>query len=309
MVQTIMKKQENKTASRKSSIIFKNIFIISITAILLFAFSGCSNKNASGKNVLSTLTSSTEGKIVSNSALSSDISSTISNINSNDENVSNSSNNSSISSNSNIVNTNSKSPTITLKPTTKPQITSTATSQLPTNIVFNDAVLEELIRQCVNKPSGQVTIKDWDALGYSAIYIRTTRIDNSTIIELIDSKLIKPDLFKSVSGQISNFSVLRQLPNIKNLSIIYMKEVPGASNIKFDINQITGIKNLEGLSFFMTITNNQPITHKFDFSNFSNIIKLNTLTYLRINSAINVDAKLLSGMKNIQTLQLVDCAN
>lgn len=272
---------------------------------LIFSFSACYKSIGVGSNVSisdNTVISSLEEEN-SNSIFSDSLSDSVS--------LKADSSASSIMSNTEVSITLSSSteitPTITPKPTIKPLITSATSQIVSDNLVFSDKVLEDLIRQCLKKPKGNIADKDWEGLGYSNIYIRPSRIENMTRIQLFDPNLIKPEFSKSTSGLISNFDVLEQLTNIKFLSIIFIGEKEGASNINLDMSQICDIKNLEELSIFLTREASENISHKFELLNFNNIIKLINLKKLTINTAINVDFKIISILKNLNCLTLCDC--
>lgn len=197
--------------------------------------------------------------------------------------------------------------TVTMAPSPKPQPTSVTSEVKSDKLIFSDIVLENLIRQCVKKQTGIVTSKDFAELGYSVLYIRPFRSDNQTIIELFDSNSIKEELTKSTAGLISNFDVLEQLTNIKSLSIIYLGEIEGASDIEINLDQINNIRTLENLSIFMTKDPGENVIHGFHFKNFNSISTLSSLKTLNISSAKNIDLNVISNHKKLYWLNLYNC--
>ena len=148
----------------------------------------------------------------------------------------------------------------TLPPTTASTTPPTTVAEV---VVFNDPVLEERIRAALNKPQGDITVAEAEAV---------KELD-------LENKDNKPD------WTISDISALASFKNLKNLTI-------SLNNIK-DLSPLAGM-NLE---VFYSMNGNQDIT---DFSPLAGSTAMLDLTILSNENINDSNIGFIDGMTNIE---------
>jgi Leucine-rich repeat (LRR) protein len=151
------------------------------------------------------------------------------------------------------------------------QVTEAETTAEAELVVFNDSVLEERVRAAMNKPEGDITVAEAEAV---------KELD-------LANKDNKPD------GSIMNISALASFKNLKNLTI-------SLNNIK-DLSPLVGM-NLE---VFYSMNGNQDIT---DFSPLAGSTAMLDLTILSNKNINDSNIGFIDGMTNIKMLWIQDAS-
>lgn len=146
-----------------------------------------------------------------------------------------------------------KTPESTAKPASEPVV------------VFTDAVLEEWVRKAMDKPEGDITVAEAEA------------------VEGFDFRVEDPG---SASPRIKDISALKYFKNLKSLDLSY--------HLVEDLSPLTAMKNLEAFYYFDARS----------VKDFSALAELTNMLDLIIHSDTFSDADMqyLAGMTNIELL-------
>ena len=187
---------------------------------------------------------------------------------------------------------------------------------LPSVVTFPDANLEAVVRETINKLTGEITvadltrltelkapgleIKDLSGLEYA---VNLVELDFSCLVQ----GSIHDDDWQESFNQISDLSPLAGLINLRNLSLIRnpisdLSALSGLANLNelhLHGNQITDIGPLSGLINLTVLGLNGN-----EISNLSPLAGLTNLTGLYLNGNQITDLSLLVGLTNLTELVL-----
>jgi Leucine-rich repeat (LRR) protein len=154
--------------------------------------------------------------------------------------------------------------------TTSAPVTTSESTPAPASVVFNDSVLEQLVREQMHKPEGAITLTEAEA------------------VEYLDLKEYEPS---TPSARIKDISALQYFKNLKGLDISYQSVE--------DLSPLAGLVKLEGFNYWGA----EQCT---DFSALANMVNMLDITIagtqgdgIKFNDA---DMQSLAGMINIEML-------
>ena len=175
--------------------------------------------------------------------------------------------------------TTSKKPTTT---TTRKTTTKATASPLDVPLVFNDVQAEELIRDFVDKPSGNVYPRDFDEFinTTQAYVLQYQSFNNLTFM----TEWTGTGKHGEISGKAASYKALSTVP-FRN---IYLRGVP-------DVSPFCSTGTLESITIYDAKVEN--------FRSFSNCKKLETL---KIELCTGVDFSLLNSMKSVKYIDIKD---
>lgn len=229
----------------------------------------------------SSITSSTSSKISSSKISSSKISS------------------SKISSSK--ISTSSLSSTISQSATTSQQTG-------PKPIVFDDPVLESILRKIAKKPTGNVFPAD---LSIMSSFNEGTAVHYSYELEKNLSKININNYQESVTGKFQKFTAISEIP-IKNLFFSYIieNESNTTTTYNLDLKSFTDSGTLESCRIYGTRGTAFENKHYqiFQFNNFNNISKCTNFKYLELIDCKGFDLSGQINLQNIETVSLKNCS-
>lgn len=176
----------------------------------------------------------------------------------------------------------------------------------PKAITFDDPILEKLLRDLINKPTGTCYPSDFSQLSKSdEIFINYSLYNNQTSI--IDS--FNMESSASITGIPSSFAVFSQIP-IRNIRYFYI--TPAERDdiaMTFNLNWITASKELvyfcfKGLDDIATRTR---LVQHMTFTNFNTLATCPKLKTLVLWDSKGVSLDSVSGFQNLETLSLNNC--
>jgi hypothetical protein len=196
-------------------------------------------------------------------------------------------------------------------PSTAPTVQPSATAA-PEVVVFNDPVLEKMVRKAMSKPEGDITIADAEAVKKLNLDIEYQQeIPEDTQIKDISAlKYFKNlDELNMQFHAITDISPLAGLVELRGLGL-------GGNNIS-DITPLSGLKELRFLSIFsckatdysplknLTYLNTLFISYS-TFSDLSVLADMQDLSALYIDSTQVSDVSLLEKLTKLKRLKLKD---
>ena len=173
---------------------------------------------------------------------------------------------------------------------TTPQPQPEATATPPQNVTFTDPVLEKMVRAAMNKPEGDITIAEAEA-------VKELKLSIDWQQEPVEGTQIKDinglENFKNLENlelhfhAISDISPLAGLTKLRSLSL--------GGNPVADIEPLSGLTNLG----FLTLFNCRA-------QDYSPLVKLTHLSTLLMEYSTISDVKVLSGLTELSWLTLAN---
>lgn len=173
---------------------------------------------------------------------------------------------------------------------TTPQPQAEATATPPQNVTFTDPVLEKMVRAAINKPEGDITIAEAEA-------VKELKLSIDWQQEPVEGTQIKDinglENFKNLENlelhfhAISDISPLAGLTKLRSLSL--------GGNPVADIEPLSGLTNLG----FLTLFNCRA-------QDYSPLAKLTHLSTLLMEYSTISDVKVLSGLTELSWLTLAN---
>lgn len=197
------------------------------------------------------------------------------------------------------------------QPSTKPEVTQTPGPEK--TVVFSDPLLEEMVRASINKPEGDITLAEAEAVTDLALGIdwQPQPVLNSQITDIsgLEHFINLEDLNLSFHA-ITDISPLAGLTRLTQLSL--------GGNPVADISPLSNLTNLEFLPLFNCQAQDySPLANLtklggllLDHSTISDVSMLSSLTELWWLGLANTqvsDVSPLAALTNLRQLQLAGC--
>ncbi len=172
-------------------------------------------------------------------------------------------------------------------------------------LIFSDPVLEELLREIIDKPSGACYPSDFadlcdqdDSIGifYSASDDTTTLYDSS----------YSGILNATAQGYPSDFSVFGQIP-ITAFELFYSDPINQNISLTFDLSWISSNTALKSFSYRDKEHVQGPTNRRMHLLNFGEIAKFQNLEALRIYNSTGVDLEHITSLTKLKVLRINNC--
>lgn len=167
----------------------------------------------------------------------------------------------------------------------------TETTETPEVVVFADAVLEAGVREAMNKPDGDITVAEAEAV--TELHLSTDYSPDEPEEGTVIKDLNGLECFKNLENLELNFHSITDLTPLAGLTSLRSLGLGG--NPISDLTPLSGLTNLQSLALFNCQAE--------DYGPLANLVNLESL-YLEYSSISDLTP--LSGLMNLQRLSLVD---
>ena len=190
---------------------------------------------------------------------------------------------------------------------------SVPTAEPEKTVVFADPLLEKMVRAAMNKPEGEITLAEAEAVTELKLSIdwQQEAAPNSQITDISGlENFINLETLELQFHAITDITPLAGLTKLKNLSL--------GGNPVADISPLSGLTNLGSLTLFNCQAKDYALLANLkglgmlllDYSTISDVSMLSGLTdlwWLSLSNTQVSDVSPLSGLMNLKKLQLAGC--
>lgn len=189
----------------------------------------------------------------------------------------------------------------------------------PVIINADDTILEEALREALDKPNGNISKQDCSNFGSMEITYMNASNQTAIIFRDTNGNVISDTRYDGIAN---NFSLLAQMTNLTKFVYSFeFSDKEKVSNLYFDMKSLETLKNLTSITFetftdkhYFNLFNTGVLKDLpnlkelfFDFCkgvDFNSIGKITSLTHLTLASVGISDITCLSGLVNLEWLVL-----